>query len=218
MADAEGQCFLDRVYQGSLEYAQAIGDDLKENVYKALRLLAEGFLHTRGNDLDPVHDLDEIHANSLVFLYRLLFINYAEDRRLLPRDNRLYKESYGLVSMEREIVSKLQRRESLLTLQATYWEKLKTLFDLINQGTEILGIDAETMEVPPYNGGLFDPEKHPFLEQHKVEDKWLARVIDLLARSQGEGVGRGFVDYSNLDVRHLGSCLLYTSPSPRDRS
>ena len=90
VADAEGLCFLDRVYQGSLEYAQAIGNDLKENVYKALRLVAEGFLHTRGNNLDPERDLEKIHANSLVLLYRLLFINYAEDRGLLPRDNALY--------------------------------------------------------------------------------------------------------------------------------
>jgi type I restriction-modification system DNA methylase subunit len=203
--DAEGLCLLDRVYQGSLEYAQAVGDDLKENVYKALRLLAEGFLHTRDNSLDPERDLDEIHANSLVFLYRLLFINYAEDRGLLPRDNALYRDSYGLVSMEREIASKVQRRESIAPLQATYWGKLKTLFDLINQGSEALGIDAANMQVPPYNGGLFDPEKHPFLDQHKVEDRWLAQVIDLLSRSQAESVGGGFVDYSNLDVRHLGS-------------
>ena len=203
--DPEGLRLLDRVYQGSLEFAKAVGDDLKENVYKALRLLAEGFLHTRDNRLDPDRDLDEIHANSLVLLYRLLFINYAEDRGLLPRDNRFYNESYGLVSMEGEIASRLQRRESLPPLQATYWGKLKTLFDLINQGSEALGIDEATMQVPPYNGGLFDPQKHPFLEQHKVEDRWLAQVIDLLARSQGEGVGGGFVDYSNLDVRHLGS-------------
>jgi len=205
VADAEGLCFLDRVYQGSLEYAQAVGDDLKENVYKALRLLAEGFLRTRGNDLDPVRGLDEIHANSLVLLYRLLFINYAEDRGLLPRDNALYKESYGLVSMEREIASRLQRGDSLSPLHTTYWGKLKTLFELISRGTEGLGVEAETMDVPPYNGGLFDPKKHPFLEQHQVADKWVSQVADLLARSQGKGLGRGFVDYSSLDVRHLGS-------------
>lgn len=203
--EAEGLCFLDRVYQGSLEYAQAVGDDLKENVYKALRLLAEGFLRTGENDLDPERDLEKIHANSLVLLYRLLFINYAEDRRLLPRDSRLYNESYGLVSMEREIASRLQRGDSLSQLHTTYWGKLNTLFELINRGTEDLGVEAETMDVPPYNGGLFDPGKHPFLEQHQVADKWVSQVIDLLARSQAEGIGGGFVDYSNLDVRHLGS-------------
>ncbi len=203
--DAEGLCFLDRVYQGSLEYAREVGDDLKENVYRALRLLAEGFLETRGNDLDPVGDLEAIHENSLVYLYRLLFINYAEDRRLLPRHTPLYRETYGLVSMEGEIASKLERREALSPLQATYWERLDALFDLINRGSEAFGIEQDTLLVPPYNGGLFDPQRHPFLERNKVADRWLAPVIDLLARSKGEGAGRAFVDYSSLDVRHLGS-------------
>ncbi len=203
--DPEGLCFLDRVYQGSLEYARKVGDDLKDSVYKALRILAEGFAQTPGNDLDPGRDLETIHANALIYLYRLLFINYAEDRRLLPRDTPLYKETYGLVSMEGEIASKLERQESLSPLQATYWEKLRVLFDLINQGSEAFGIDKDTLFVPPYNGGLFDPEHHPFLEENGVADRWLAQVMDLLARSKGEGVGKAFVDYSSLDVRHLGS-------------
>jgi len=203
--DPEGLCFLDRVYQGSLEYAREVGDDLKESVYKALRILAEGFVQTPGNNLDPGRDLETIHASALIYLYRLLFINYAEDRRLLPRDKRLYKETYGLVSMEGEIASKLERQESLSPLQATYWEKLRVLFDLINRGSEAFGIDKDTLFVPPYNGGLFDPQRHPLLEENKVADRWLAQVMDLLARSKGEGPGRAFVDYSSLDVRHLGS-------------
>lgn len=203
--DPEGLCFLDRVYQGSLEYAREVGDGLKDSVYKALRILAEGFVQTPGNNLDPSRDLEAIHANALICLYRLLFINYAEDRRLLPRDTRLYKETYGLVSMEGEIASKLERQEPLSPLQATYWEKLHVLFDLINRGSEPFGIDRDTLFVPPYNGGLFDPQHHAFLEENRVADRWLAQVMDLLARSKGEGVGRAFVDYSSLDVRHLGS-------------
>lgn len=203
--DPEGLCFLDRVYLGSLEYAREVGTDLKENVYKALRILAEGFVETPGNNLDPRRDLEAIHGNALIYLYRLLFINYAEDRRLLPRDTPLYKETYGLVSMEREIASKLERQGALSPLHATYWEKLRVLFDLINRGSEAFGIDKDTLFVPSYNGGLFDPQHHPFLEEKNIADRWLAQVTDLLARSKGAGVGRAFVDYSSLDVRHLGS-------------
>jgi hypothetical protein len=203
--DAGGLCFLDQVYQGSLKYARAVGDDLKENVYKALRLLADGFLRTSGNDLDPARDLEEIYANSLVLLYRLLFINYAEDRGLLPRDDRSYRDDYGLVSIEGIIADKLDRRESLPQLKATYWETLTVLFKLINEGSESSRLAKQMPYVPPYNGGLFDPKKHPFLEKNKVADYWLARVIDLLARSQGQGTRKGRVDYCSLDVRHLGS-------------
>lgn len=203
--DARGLCFLDQVYQGSLKYARAVGDDLKENVYKALRLLAEGFLRTSGNDLDPARDLEEIYANSLVLLYRLLFINYAEDRGLLPRDDPSYRDDYGLVSIEGVVADKLDRRESLPQLKATYWETLTVLFKLINEGSESPRLAKRMPYVPPYNGGLFDPNKHPFLEKNKVADYWLARVVDLLARSQGQGTRKGRVDYSSLDVRHLGS-------------
>jgi len=75
--------FLQRVYDESLDYAEKVGEELKENVYQALKILAEGFLKTPENNLTP-ENLKEIHDNSLVLLYRLLFTLYAEYRRLLP--------------------------------------------------------------------------------------------------------------------------------------
>ncbi len=51
-----------------------------------------------------------------------------------------------------------------------------------------------------FNGGLFDPESHPFLTTHAVGDFHLQIAIDKLARVNGE-----FVDYRDLSVRHLGT-------------
>jgi len=202
----EKECFLNRVYKGSLEYAKAVGEDLKENVYSALRFLAQGFLDYPDNRLDAEHDLEEVHQNALTYLYRLLFICYAEDRLLLPRNNHIYRSSYGLVSIEGEVGDKIDRKKHLSPVHTRYWDHLSALFRLINEGSEKLGIYSKTMYVPPYNGGLFDPEKHPFLEKHRVADINLARVIDLLSRSEmRDGSGKGFVDYSSIDVRHLGS-------------
>ena len=93
--------FLDKVYKGSVDYAKEVGDELKENVYRALKILSEGFLKTQGNTLSP-DDLKKIHDNSLILLYRLLFILYAEYRELLPlNENDLYTESYSLDSMKK---------------------------------------------------------------------------------------------------------------------
>ena len=51
----------------------------------------EGFIKHAPNKLDPSRDLRECQEHSLVFLYRLLFILYAEDRGLLPyRVNQTY--------------------------------------------------------------------------------------------------------------------------------
>jgi len=198
--------FLQKVYNESLEYAKAVGEELKENVYKALKVLAEGFLKTPANDLSP-ENLEKIHDNSYILLYRLLFTFYAEARGLLPLDSRIYKDTYSLNSLKNEVKEKIDKKEPISPVLSVYWDRLKTLFDLINKGSQSFGISKEDMYVPPYNGGLFDPTKHPFLEKYKVADEWLIEAIDLLARlpSRKNSQVKAFVDYSSLEIRHLGS-------------
>ena len=84
------------------------------------------------------------------------------------------------------------------------WQRLtEQLFSLIQKG----GLGGR---IPAYNGGLFDSEKHPFLEHFAIGDYYLARAIDFLSRTQprkdrSKGEGRKKVTYRDLDVRHLGS-------------
>lgn len=186
--------FLDKVYKGSVDYAKEVGDELKENVYKALNVLSEGFLKTHGSRLSQ-ENLKEIHDNSLILLYRLLFILYAEYRGLLPlNENTLYTDSYSLDSLKKETARKFDSNETIPVSTFHYWNKLKELFEIINNGNKELA-------VPPYNGGLFNPEKHPFLEKHRIGDFYIARAIDLLSRSN-DGA---YIDYGSLEIRHLGS-------------
>jgi len=186
--------FLQRVYDESLDYAEKVGEELKENVYQALKILAEGFLKTPENNLTP-ENLKKIHDNSLVLLYRLLFTLYAEYRRLLPlEENELYTDSYSLDSIKKEIQGKIDHNSPLSRVHTHYWDRLKELFGTINSGDPEMG-------VPFYNGGLFEPQKHPFLEEYKVADSYIAKVIDLLCRSKD----KAFIDYSSLEARHLGS-------------
>ncbi|HDY67568.1 MAG TPA: hypothetical protein ENH85_07245 [Candidatus Scalindua sp.] len=186
--------FLQGVYSESLDYAEKVGEELKENVYQALKFLAEGFLKTPENNLTP-ENLKEIHDNSLVLLYRLLFTLYAEYRRLLPlEENELYTDSYSLDCIKKEIRDKIDRNSPLSRAHAHYWDKLKELFGTINSGDPEMG-------VPFYNGGLFEPQKHPFLEKYRVADFYVAKAVDLLCRSKD----KAFIDYSSLEARHLGS-------------
>jgi len=186
--------FLDRVLTQSVEYAQRVGAELKENVYEALRCLCQGFLG--GNaELSP-EDLSTIHQNALIVLYRILFLLYAEserERELLPLSNTDYRERIGLCALKRDVSD----RRDWLTETHTLWSRLSDLFRLVNQGSESLGIYA-------YNGGLFDPQLHPLLERWQIGDRYLAEALRLLACTEVEG-RRGFLDYSALDVRELGS-------------
>jgi len=199
-----GSSFLDRVREESAAYAQKIGKDLQENVYKAMKVLAEGFFAEQSNSLSQsMEDIKKVQDNSLRLLYRLLFIFYAESRKLLNTDNKNYREM-SLRKLKEEISVKVDQGEKQLAVKSTYWEWLKDLFRLINDGSESFGYPKDEFYIPAYNGGLFDPTKNHFLSEKKIGNLYLAEAIDLLARSPSE-TGLVFVDYSSLGIRHLGS-------------
>ena len=192
--DASGLSFLDLVLAESQQHTIAVSDDLKNRVYDALRLLIGGFLDFPRNGFDKDNPpLDEIHSNCLILLYRLLFILYAESRDLLPLNNRDYAMQYSLDHVATDIHAKMDSGIATAPGASLYWTRLRQLFTLINEGWED--------HIPQYNGGLFNPAHHPFLEEQRLDDAALAQVIELLTRTEkGDRI-----TYRDLDVRHLGS-------------
>ena len=223
--DDHGKCLLDRVADGSDRHGKEIGDELKDNVFSALQELGEGFLaYMRANPkvtnewrnhrapnlsrekfLTSDTVLDDVYHESLSLMYRLLFLFYAESRELLPLENDTYRDSYSLEAIRDEVRSVRDdpdARRFFAEGNTTLWERLAELFKLLDTGWGKI--------IPPYNGGLFDPEKHEFLGRFAVGDLSLARAIDLLSRTRARvgksrGEGRKKVTYRDLDVRHLGS-------------
>lgn len=214
--ETDRECFLNRVLEESNIFAQELGEDLKGNIYDAIEVLADGFLQYDENDLDE-DDIDQIHDASLIYLYRLIFVLYAESegRNLLDTTNRYYRERYSLNTLKQDIAEK--RDDASYTYPSwedDLWERLNDLFELIDTGSEAKGIPEDELHIPAYNGGLFrtepgedDPREAHFLQENKVSDQHLAEVIDLLTRSEAGNNGDGltFVDYSSLGIRHLGS-------------
>lgn len=214
--ETDRECFLNRVLKESNIFAQELGEDLKVNIYDAIEVLADGFLQYDENDLDE-DDIDQIHDASLIYLYRLIFVLYAESegRNLLDTTNRYYRERYSLNTLKQDIAEK--REDASYTYPSwedDLWERLNDLFELIDTGSEAKGIPEDELHIPAYNGGLFrtepgedDPREAHFLQENKVSDRHLAEVIDLLTRSEAGANGDGltFVDYSSLGIRHLGS-------------
>jgi len=197
--------FLDDVLAGSTQFARELEEDVKENVYEALALLIRGFLGHPDNQLRS-EDLKAIHENSLILLYRLLFILYAEAKELLPTSN-LHYQAASLQHLREDIRSELDKAVPTLNASGdSIWARLVFLFRLVNMGSSARNIDRRDFFIPPYNGGLFDPDKHPFLEKAKVGDKNLAEAIHKLSWSVGRnGHPAGFIDYKTLSIRHLGS-------------
>ena len=191
--NASGTSFLNLVLGESQQYTVDVSDDLKNRVYDALRLLIGGFLDFPHNRFDRASPpLDEIQTNCLILLYRILFILYAESRDLLPLDNPNYAVQYSLNHLATDIHERLDGDIAFAPGANLSWTRLRQLFTLINDGWED--------HIPQYNGGLFNPRQHPFLERYVIGDDALAQVIELLTRTeQGERI-----TYRDLDVRHLG--------------
>lgn len=213
---------LTRLWIESNEYAKKLGDRLKDKIFdEVFETLARGFLASRSTDEPPTQDeLDVAFEGTLTFLYRLLFLLYAEARDLLPvREVRgYYKKSLSRLKKEvarhadaalSQVDEKLAGAYSESGTPALY-SYLLELFEIIDKG-------AAAVNVPEYNGGLFltsphEEDRRPearaagFLRSHSVADLPLAQALDRLARNEDEKDSKlVFIDYKSLGVRQLGS-------------
>ncbi len=145
----------------------------------------------------PTAPLDEVRDAALILLYRLLFVLYAEDRGLLPINDRRY-DQYGLRTQVRsEVGRRKDHADVFSTTAGRYWSIIDELCRAINDGDRAIGL-------PPYNGGLFDPKTTPLLTQVRLGDAVMAEVIDNLSFEKS-ATGRKYINYRDLGVQQLGS-------------
>jgi hypothetical protein len=215
--DQYNRNFLERVREESTLYAREVGGELKSLVFnQVFASLAGGFLppflrENKGDQNtfsstqvssflrgDRGDQTSAIYQATLSFLYKILFLLYAEAKGLLPIDQENYRE-YSLSKLLQEIAPKVDRKQIFSQTSTQYYDKLLSLFRIIDLGDN-------SLNVPAYNGGLFKvtgdkiSEANRFLLQYKLSDAVLAPVLDQLARIKGE-----WVDYKFLGVRDLGA-------------
>ena len=145
-------------------------------------------------DLTRIY-LDEVREAALVLLYRVLFVLYAEDRRLLPVADPRYKP-YSLSDLRDDVAEARDKGKVFSTRAKNYWNKLNELFEIIASGDDAVGM-------PAYNGGLFDRARAPLLARIGVPDSAMAAVIDALSR-RVEDITKPRINYRDLSVSHLG--------------
>lgn len=201
----DGRRWLDLARERSTRYARSVEDALKPRAYRAVTALCRGFVTATGQDPAEVAEDPEqarqVLDNALTVLFRLLFILYAESRELLPvRTNPAYRNK-SLLQLRERAAGVRDRHQDVFPLGRDFWSDLSDLFAIIDGDPAWRGVG-----VPIYDGGLFDPEQHPWLNDHHVPDPHLAEAIDLLSRVADPDTDRAhYVDYGPLDVRHLGS-------------
>jgi hypothetical protein len=82
------KCILENLFEESKSAGVAIGEDLRKNISLAIESLANGFLLATPELLTKLVDNNEncmqFYQQILRIIYRILFLFYAEQRRLMP--------------------------------------------------------------------------------------------------------------------------------------
>ena len=193
LRDGATTTFLEAALAEGRRYEEQVAQDLSGVVFEQVfPNLVKALAKKPGGSLAESRDA------ALIFLYRLLFVLYAEDRGLLPVNDARY-DDYGLrKSVRDEIASRMAADDTYSAIATNYYDHLTTLFKLIDKGDESIGL-------PPYNGGLFAAEAAPLLETVRLADKEIAPIIYGLSHAKDSQGVRRFVNYRDMSVQQLGS-------------
>jgi hypothetical protein len=198
---ADDPLSLDRMLTASSESTQRVRENLREQVYDALRLIAQGLFQFPRNELPPTPENRRlVYEHALILLYRLLFLFYAEARQLLPMESgTVYSRRFSLRMLVQQ-ASHWLRDKTALPNVALVWAHLKTLFESLHAGNRLMGVHV-------FDGGLFDPQKAPLLEQYAIGDEALCQALELLAYAPDprDRQHKVPIDYRDLSERHLGT-------------
>ena len=129
---------------------------------------------------------------ALTIVYRILFLLFAESRRLVPLWHPVYRDSYSI-----EALGLLAERSNARGL----WDVLRAIARLAHAGCR-----AGDLRVTPFNGRLFAPGRTPLAERRDLDDEAARRaLLALSTRPAADRGGREKIAYRDLGVEQLGA-------------
>ena len=152
---------LPALFAESLERQEEVTEQLGRQVREAVELLVTTLdqldRESNGTLLAGVSD-DDFYAGVVTMMMRVVFLLFAEERRLLPSDDDLYVTAYSVG----HLVEQLEQADSLgavLGQRTAAWHRLLAVTRAVHSG-----VAHEDLRLPAYGGGLFDPDRYPWLE------------------------------------------------------
>jgi hypothetical protein len=210
LAVADGDT-LPALLEESLGAHEEVTETLGRQVREAVEVLLETLdrLDADSGVLTGVCD-DDLYDGVVTLMMRLVFLLFAEERRLLPSDDDVYVAAYSVS----RLVEQLEAAEALAGAQALEhrtgaWHRLLAVSRALHSG-----VAHEDLRLPAYGGGLFDPNRYPWLEGRGAGADEAARppavddrtVLRLLRAVQYVEVGgeRRRLTFRALNVEQIG--------------
>lgn len=207
---------LERSRRHQASVTNALADQVFEALDELLRGFSEAAERAPADFLREAMERGEAHVYSglLTLLMRLVFCLYAEDRGLLPSDDKLYTEHYSVLGLFQQLEQDDGRYPDSMQRRFGAYPRLVSLFRAI-----YLGVEHGELRIPPRRGDLFNPNSYPFLEGWgagsapitdpearsavqvpAVDDGTIYRVLRSLLVLGGQRLS-----YRALDVEQIGS-------------
>jgi len=142
----------------------------------------------------------QLFEEALTVVYRILFLQFAESRGLVPTWHPTYREAYTIDSLRAAVQGGDPRGT---------WDALQAIARLAHRGAR-----AGDLTVVPFNGRLFSPAHAPIVSTAAIGDGEAAAVVSALTLLQRAPASRprtttapqtGSVPYLDLGVEQLGS-------------
>ena len=198
----------------SREAQAEVSTRLARQVLAALYELLRGFVaadaRARGGATAALarRSPDRLYGGLISALMRMVFILYAEDRGLMP-GHPVYQQHYSLGGLFARLRADAAAWPDTMDQRFGAWAQLLALFRLIHGGGRHAPRGAAELSFVARKGGLFDPDRYPFLEGRgsdgdgeipMVPDATVWKVLQSLMVLDGERLS-----YRTLDVEQIGS-------------
>ncbi|MEU4828584.1 hypothetical protein AB0H37_42610 [Actinomadura sp. NPDC023710] len=191
---------IDQILSASANFAADLGTRLRERIYRdvvpGLAVAIAGRMGATSED-----ELEEAYHRTLLILFRLLFLAYAEDRDLLPYGRNPRYSRHAVKTLAQEFAAEPDPRFD--PAATSLWDDILTVWRAVDEGNR-------GWDVPAYNGGLFshDPQRNPSgaaLTGLRLTDAEFGPALRALLVDSGEDGTQGPVDFRSLSVREFGT-------------
>ncbi|MFJ2233875.1 Eco57I restriction-modification methylase domain-containing protein [Streptomyces sp. NPDC087859] len=196
--------------------AEDLTESLGQQVKEAVELLVAAIgrrdreAHEAGRPGLEKQSAAEVYKAALATQMRILFAFFAEEKGLLPADNPLYARSYSAGGLCTELEAQARdTSEEDLEQSTAAWHRLVALFHAIYQG-----VDHPDLQICGYDGSLFDPGRHPWLEPGGGESPWpvddrtvlhMLRAVQYVTTGRGRQRERRRTTFAHLRIGDIGS-------------
>jgi hypothetical protein len=211
--DAEGSIWWRGVLEDSINHTVAVSKNLREGVRLSIEIIANEVVRRRqaqGRDPLPQAQAQPLARQALRYLYRILFLLYAEaspELEVLPAGAEEYDQGYGLGRL-RDLT--LVELASPRAVEGTHlYDSLARLFVLVDQGHEPPAAqdgEQEGLVFHSLRADLFLSAATALIDEAGLGNAALQRVLrHLLLSKEARGKDRGFISYAELGINQLGA-------------